>query len=230
MNERTDMNRDEIEIDLKDLFHALKKKAVPIIMVSLVCAMIGLALSTFVIKKKYSSEATIYITPRISEQGSIDYNSLQTNSKMVNNYMEILKGEAITSKVADKVNLDSYKDVLNSLTITNATDTELINIASETTDPQLSKDIVQNTIDVFNEEMLDVLQIDNISVINEPDVNPDPVSPSKSKFTLMGFIVGFIVSAGVVVVRFLFDNRLRTREETENYLGVPVLAVVPYKR
>lgn len=230
MSERIEANNDEMEIDLKDLFNALMKKAIPIILTSLLCAAIGFVLSTFIMSKKYSSEATIYITPRISEQGSIDYNSLQTNSRMVNNYMEILKGEAITSKVAENVGLDTYEEVLGTLEITNATDTELINITSVTTDPALSRDIVQNTIDVFNEEMLDVLQIDNITVINEPDVNPDPVSPSKTKFTVLGFGIGFLVSAGLVVVRFLFDNRLRTREEAEAFLGIPVLATVPYKR
>lgn len=230
MNERIDVSNDEMEIDLKDLFTALKKKAMQIIVVSVLFAMIGFVLSTFVISKKYSSEATIYITPRVSEQGSIDYNSLQTNSRMVNNYMEILKGEAITSKVAENVGLDSYEEVLDSLTISNATDTELIAISAETTDPQLSENIVENIISVFNDEMLDVLQIDNIAVINEPDFNEDPVSPSKSKYTILGFAIGFVLSCGITVVRYLFDNRLRTREEAESYLGIPVLASVPYKR
>ncbi len=230
MNEKMEMNQDEMEIDLKDLFNALKKKIVPIAFTSIVFAMIGLVLATFIIPKQYSSEATIYITPRISEQGSIDYNSIQTNSRMVNNYMQILQGETITAQVAEKVGLEDYKEVLDTLTISNATDTELIDIQSTTTDPQLAYEIVENTISVFNEEMLDVLRIDNLAVINEPKVNENPVSPSRSKFTLIGFAVGLIVSAGIVTVYYLFDNRLRTREAAENYLGIPVLAIVPYKR
>lgn len=230
MNERTEINQDEMEIDLKDLFTALKKKIVPIVLTSIVFAMIGLVLATFIIPKKYSSQATIYITPQISEQGSIDYNSLQTNSRMVNNYMQILQGEAITAQVAEKVGLKSYTQVLSTLSISNATDTELINIQSTTTDPQLAYEIVKNTISVFNEEMLDVLRIDNLAVINEPKVNKNPVSPSRSKYMMTGFAAGFLVSAGLVTLFYLFDNRLRTREAAENYLGIPVLATVPYKR
>lgn len=230
MNERTEINQDEMEIDLKDLFTALKKKIVPIVLTSIVFAMIGLVLATFIIPKKYSSQATIYITPQISEQGSIDYNSLQTNSRMVNNYMQILQGEAITAQVAEKVGLKSYTQVLSTLSISNATDTELINIQSTTTDPQLAYEIVKNTISVFNEEMLDVLRIDNLAVINEPKVNKNPVSPNRSKYMMTGFAAGFLVSAGLVTLFYLFDNRLRTREAAENYLGIPVLATVPYKR
>lgn len=230
MNEKMEINQDEMVIDLKDLFAALKKRIIPIAFTSIVFAIIGLVLATFIIPKQYSSEATIYITPRISEQGAIDYNSIQTNSRMVNNYIQILQGETITAEVAEKVGLDNYQAVLSTLKISNATDTELIDIQSTTTDPQLAYEIVENTISVFNEEMLDVLRIDNLAVINEPKVNENPVSPSRSKFTLMGFMIGFALSAGIVIVHYLFDNRLRTREAAENYLGIPVLAAVPYKR
>ena len=74
MNENREMN-DELEIDLGELFKVLKKNILMILVVSLLCAAVGLVSSMFLISKKYSSEATIYITPRVTEQGSIDYNS-----------------------------------------------------------------------------------------------------------------------------------------------------------
>ena len=148
MNENREMN-DELEIDLGELFKVLKKNILMIIVVSLLCAAVGLVSSMFLISKKYSSEATIYITPRVTEQGSIDYNSLQTNSRMVNNYMEILKGETILAKVANQVGMDSYEEVLDTITVTNPTDTELISVSAETTDPELSQQIVSLTISTF---------------------------------------------------------------------------------
>ena len=81
MNEKMEMNQDEMEIDLKDLFNALKKKIVPIAFTSIVFAMIGLVLATFIIPKQYSSEATIYITPRISEQDLAGRNHHSTGGR-----------------------------------------------------------------------------------------------------------------------------------------------------
>ena len=229
MNENQMIN-DEMEIDLGELIKILKKNILMVIVASLLCATIGLMISVFLINKKYSSEATIYITPKVTEQGTIDYNSIQTNSRMVNNYMEILKGETILAKVADQVGMESYEDVFDTLTISNPENTELISVSSETTDPELSQQIVSLVISTFTEDMMDILNLNNVTIINDAKVNENPVSPSVPKYTILGLAVGLVISCGYVFITFLFDKRLRTREEAENFLGVPVLATVPLKK
>lgn len=230
MNENREMNNDELEIDLGELFKVLKKNVLLIVVISVLCAAIGLVSSMFLINKKYSSEATIYITPKVTEQGTIDYNSIQTNSRMVNNYMEILKGETILAKVADQVGMESYEEVLNTLTVSNPENTELISVSSETTDPELSQQIVSLIISTFTEDMMDILNLNNVTIINDAKVNKNPVSPSVPRYTVLGLAVGLVISCGYVFITFLFDKRLRTREEAENFLGVPVLATVPLKK
>ena len=79
MNENREMNNDELEIDLGELFKALKKNILLIVVISVLCALVGFVSSMFLINKKYSSEATIYITPKVNEKGIIEYNSIQTN-------------------------------------------------------------------------------------------------------------------------------------------------------
>lgn len=229
MNENQKIN-DEAVIDLEELFKVFKQNILTILVVSLLCLVIGLFSSIFLVDKKYSSEATIYITPKVTEQGTIDYNSIQTNSQMVNNYMEILKGETILAKVADQVGLESFEEVQSAMTITNPTNTQLISISAETTDPELSQKIVSLTISTFSEDMMEILNLNNVTTINEAKVNTDPVSPSKSKFTILGFGIGLVVSCGYVCISYLFDKRLRTRDEAENFLGIPVLATVPLKK
>ena len=230
MNENREMNNDELEIDLGELFKALKKNILLIVVISILCAVVGFVSSMFLINKKYSSEATIYITPKVTDQGTIDYNSIQTNSRMVNNYMEILKGETILAKVADQAGMESYSEVLDTLTISNPENTELISVSAETTDPELSQQIVSLVISTFTEDMMDILNLNNVTIINDAKVNEDPVSPSVPKYTILGLAVGLVISCGYVFITFLFDKRLRTREEAENFLGVPVLAIVPLKK
>lgn len=229
MNENQMIN-DEVEIDLGELFKVLKQNILTILVISLLCAVIGLFSSIFLVDEKYSSEATIYITPKVTEQGTIDYNSIQTNSRMVNNYMEILKGETILAKVADQVGMESYSEVLDTLTISNPENTELISVSSETTDPELSQQIVSLVISTFTEDMMDILNLNNVTIINDAKVNENPVSPSVPRYTILGLAVGLVISCGYVFITFLFDKRLRTRKEAENFLGVPVLATVPLKK
>lgn len=229
MNENRELNGN-MEIDFGELLKVLKMHILTITIVTFVCAMIGLLSSMFLIDKMYSSEATIYITPKVTEQGTIDYNSIQTNSRMVNNYMEILKGETILAKVADQVGMESYEEVLDTLTVSNPENTELISVSSETTDPELSQQIVSLVISTFTEDMMDILNLNNVTIINDAKVNENPVSPSVPRYTILGLVVGLVISCGYVFITFLFDKRLRTREEAENFLGVPVLATVPLKK
>lgn len=229
MNNNHELN-DEMEINIGELFKVLMKNILLVVIVSVLCAVIGLLSSMFLIDKKYSSEATIYITPKVTEQGTIDYNSIQTNSRMVNNYMEILKGETILAKVADQVGMESYSEVLDTLTVSNPENTELISVSSETTNPELSQQIVSLVISTFTEGMMDVLNLNNVTIINDAKVNENPVSPSVPRYTILGLAVGLVISCGYVFITFLFDKRLRTREEAENFLGVPVLATVPLKK
>lgn len=229
MNDNREFNN-ELEIDMRGFYKIFKKHISLVIVCSVLCAFFGLVSSMFLISKKYSSEATIYITPKVTEQGTIDYNSIQTNSRMVNNYMEILKGETILAKVADQIGMESYGEVLDTLTISNPENTELITVSSETTDPELSQQIVSLVISTFTEDMMDILNLNNVTIINDAKINENPVSPSVPRYTILGLAVGLVISCGYVFITFLFDKRLRTREEAENFLGVPVLATVPLKK
>ena len=47
------------------------------------------------------------------------------------------------------------------------------------------------------------------------------------KNTMLATLVGGVIGVGYAVLRFLFDNRLRTKEEAEKYLGIPVFCEIP---
>lgn len=44
---------------------------------------------------------------------------------------------------------------------------------------------------------------------------------------MMASLVGGVIGVGYAVLKFLLDNRLRTKEEAEKYLGIPVFAEFP---
>ena len=54
-----------------------------------------------------------------------------------------------------------------------------------------------------------------------------PVSPQKTRNVILGFLVGAIIMAGVFVVRFIMDDKIKTSEDITKYLGIPTLAIVP---
>ena len=53
---------------------------------------------------------------------------------------------------------------------------------------------------------------------------------SVTKTTAMGILLGMLLCAGVVVVRALMDDTIRSEEDIEKYLGLSTLSVIPDRK
>lgn len=223
-------NNEEIEIDLSRLLTEIRKKIKFIILVGIIGGAIAFTFTNFFISKKYESSARIYLKPNTTETGSIDYNALSANSKMVNNYMLMIQGDSILDKVTETLKLENKGEnfVKESLSVTNETDSEIIKVTARTEDPELSKDIVSAVVDQFFSDVKAKLDVKNLMIIDQAKVEETPVAPNKKINTALGILAGIAISGGIVVLRFLLDKRMHTKEDVESYLEIPVLAEIPY--
>lgn len=217
---------DEVEIDLSQLLKLLKKNIRLIIILALVGIIIAASATTFIISKKYQSQGSVLLKADVVN-GSLDSTQVNTNKMMVNNYVKLLQGNNIQDQVAKNLNITSA-EVRSSLSITNTTDTQIIEISSTTVDPGLSKRIVDETISVFTTLIQEKLDVTNVTIVDQPEVNPNPVSPSMVKNVIIGAVVGIVISLGYLLLTYLLDTKIKNGEQAEQYLGVPLLGIVPF--
>lgn len=217
---------DEVEIDLSQLLKLLKKNIRLIIILALVGIIIAASATTFLISKKYQSQGSVLLKADVVN-GSLDSTQVNTNKMMVNNYVKLLQGNNIQDKVAKNLNITSA-EVRSSLSITNTTDTQIIEISSTTVDPGLSKRIVDETISVFTTLIQEKLDVTNVTIVDQPEVNPNPVSPSMVKNVIIGAVAGIVISLGYLLLTYLLDTKIKNGEQAEQYLGVPLLGIVPF--
>ena len=217
---------DEVEIDLSQLLKLLKKNIRLIIILALVGIIIAASATTFLISKKYQSQGSVLLKADVVN-GSLDSTKVNTNKMMVNNYVKLLQGNNIQDQVAKNLNITSA-EVRSSLSITNTTDTQIIEISSTTVDPGLSKRIVDETISVFTTLIQEKLDVTNVTIVDQPEVNPNPVSPSMVKNVIIGAVAGIVISLGYLLLTYLLDTKIKNGEQAEQYLGVPLLGIVPF--
>ena len=217
---------DEVEIDLSQLLKLLKKNIRLIIILALVGIIIAASATTFLISKKYQSQGSVLLKADVVN-GSLDSTQVNTNKMMVNNYVKLLQGNNIQDQVAKNLNITSA-EVRSSLSITNTTDTQIIEISSTTVDPGLSKRIVDESISVFTTLIQEKLDVTNVTIVDQPEVNPNPVSPSMVKNVIIGAVVGIVISLGYLLLTYLLDTKIKNGEQAEQYLGVPLLGIVPF--
>ena len=226
----TTESNEEIEIDLSRLFNEIKKKLKFIILLAVIGAIVAFIFTTMFVTKKYASSADIYPKTNTTDTGTLDYNALNANTKMVNNYMAIIQGDSVLDVVTKNLKLEDRGEdfVKNSISVTNEANTEIIKITATTDDSKLSKDIVDETVSQFISYVKDKIDVKNIMILNQAKVEETPVAPNVKMNVVIGALLGIMISGGIVVLRFLLDKRLHTKDDVEAYLEIPVLAEVPY--
>lgn len=226
----TTESNEEIEIDLSRLFNEIKKKFKFIILIAVIGAIVAFIFTTMFMTKKYASSADIYPKTNTTDTGTLDYNALNANTKMVNNYMAIIQGDSVLDEVTKNLKLEDRGEdfVKSTISVTNEANTEIIKITGTTDDPKLSKDIVDETVSQFISYVKDKIDVKNIMILNQAKVEETPVAPNVKMNVVIGALLGIMISGGIVVLRFLLDKRLHTKDDVEAYLEIPVLAEVPY--
>lgn len=219
-------NEDEIEINVSELFQLLKKNIKMIVISILICTILLGVVTIFIINKKYESTTRLFLKPDVTE-GIADYSQINSNNLMVNNYVEMINGNNIQGIAASDLNMD-VKELNSCLSVTNETDTQIISITAKTTDPALSKDIVDAVVETFTKEAKEKLNVNNITVVDEAEIATDPVSPSLKRNLLIGALLGAFLSIGYLFIKFMLDTHIHNKEEVEKYLGIPCLGSVPY--
>ena len=56
------------------------------------------------------------------------------------------------------------------------------------------------------------------------------MTPGLKKYLMIGALLGALIVCAIVVLRMLTDTTLKTVDDIDRYLHLPVLAAVPYYR
>ena len=221
-----DKNED-VEIDLVEIWQVIKKQFGLLVIIVILCAVLAGVISKFFIAPKYTSSSTIFLTPSISETGVVDYTSQNSNEKLVNNVMALLVQDNILSEVAKQTGMESVEDLRNQIKVSNDTNTTLVKVEATTLDPKLSKNIVNSSVNVFIDTMQENLNLKNIEIVDKAKLSYEPSGPNVKKNILMGAAAGFVMDALIVVLKVLTNTKLKSKEEAEKYLKLPVFCELP---
>ena len=71
------------------------------------------------------------------------------------------------------------------------------------------------------------LESNNVSVIEDAHVPRTPVRPRKTINLAISLLVGLVVGVGMALAIEYFDTTVKTPDDVERYLGLPVIGIVP---
>lgn len=80
---------------------------------------------------------------------------------------------------------------------------------------------------LITEEIAEGLPNETIVVHDDPVISDSPVSPNVTMNLVLGAVVGLVFGVGIAFFLEYLDTSVKSLEDVERYLQVPVLAVIP---
>ena len=165
-------NDDEIEIDLRELFLALKKKIVWILLTAIVFAGASGLITKFAMTPIYSSTAQLYV---VSKGGLSQLTDLTMGTQLTQDYMVIVKTRPVLEQVITDLKLDmDYKELEKKITVENPSDTRIMQITITDKDAALAQSITQDLAEVTAKTVAEKMDVKSPTIIEKaykPDLN-----------------------------------------------------------
>ncbi|WP_066175307.1 YveK family protein [Bacillus marinisedimentorum] len=219
----------EETISLKEIFETLKKRFSIILVITLVAVLVSGIVSYFFLTPVYQNSTQILVNKSSQDQNMYNVTDVRTNLELINTYNVIIKSPAILDKVAGDLDSGLTYDELNSkVTVQSENQSQVVTISAEDPDPQLAAAIANTTAQVFQKEIAEIMNVDNVSILAEATVqeNQSPVKPNPLLNIAIAMVVGLMAGVGLAFLLEYLDNTLKTEQDIEKALGLPVLGVI----
>lgn len=219
---------DEVEIDFKEVFLVLLHNWKKIIVVGILAGLIMLAYSLYIASPQYESTSKLYVLTKSTSVTSLA--DIQSGTNLTKDYQLIVSGRPVVESVIENLDLDvSYKEFCKNLRVENPADTRILYITYNDTDPEKAKDIVNNIADVAALFISEKMDQDPPTIIERGYSDGGMVSPNITKNVLLGVFFGALLVAIIVLLAYVFNDRIMTDTEIEKNLGLNNLAIVPFE-
>jgi capsular polysaccharide biosynthesis protein len=219
----------EETISLKELFQTLRKRLGLILSIAFVAVATSGLISYFYLTPIYQSTTQLLVNQAKSDQPVFNSGEIQTNLQLINTYNVIIKSPAILDLVKEELDLDITTSQLDSkITVGSQKDSQVLAITVQDPDANMAADIANTTANVFQREIVKIMNIDNVSILAKAELsdNPTPVKPNKMMNMAIALVVGLMTGVGLAFLLEYMDNTVKTEQDIEKLLDLPVLGTI----
>ncbi len=222
-----EQRNDELEINLIELFYVLRGRIIVLLLLAVIFAAGAGVYTYYLITPMYSSTSCIYV---LSKGSVVSYSDFMVGSSLTSDYMEMIKSDTVMERVITNLGLeDSYSigSLKGSIQISNPTDTRMLKITVNNSDPLMAKEIADEVAEVAVDRISEVMNVQKPYIYEQGKVASYPISPNMKKNVVVAGLLGIILSASIFIIIYLMDDRIHSAEDVEKYLGINVLASIP---
>ncbi len=219
---------EKIEIDLKELLYLIRSKIWIVFLTGILAASGAGLVSSFFITPIYTSTTKLYILNKSTSLTDLGLSDLQLGTQLTQDYMVLVKSRPVVSQVIENLGLNmTYEEMVAVITITNPSNTRILEVTADYPDSYLAKKIVDEFAVVSSSRIAKIMDTSEPAIVEEGFMQPYPSGPDIKKNILIGGVFGIILAGGVIIALYLLDDTIKDSEDVERYLGLNTLGLIP---
>lgn len=214
------------EIDLIEVFHLFLTKWWMILGCGIICAIVAFVGTKMLITPQYESSAMIYLLSKSNAiTSALD---IQLGNQMTDDFKILATSRPVVERVIKDKNLElTYEAMVDKISISNPSDTQILKISVKDEDPAVACDLANAMAKATSERVAEVMNTDQPNVVEDAVVPEKPVSPNVLKSTMIAAFLGMLLVMGILLVNYMLDDRIKTEEDVAKYLELNTLASIP---
>lgn len=221
------------EIDLFKLLKALWRKAWVIVLCAILGGGLAFGFAYKTLETTYESSALLYVNSNSLSLGSaklsISSGDIRTTNSLMETYSIILTSRNTLEEIIAETGLPyTYEQLSKMITSEPVGETAIFKITVTADDPALSAHIANSILAVLPNKISTVVEGSSVQIVEYAVAGTPKVNRSMMKTSVLGVLVGAVLSGSVVVLMYLLDTKVRSEDFLlETYKDIPILATVP---
>lgn len=218
------------ELNLIDLIKILAKRIWLIVLSGIVCAALMFSYTAFFVKPSYVANATLIVKSNSDAQqntASAILSDINVAQRLVGTYRIVLTSDAAMNRLIDGYGINySVKQLQKMISIEPVQESEVMRIKVTSGNPDDAVKIANALLEIAPDLLLDIVQVGSAKVVDNA-ATATKVSSNIMLKTILGFLIGALLSAVVVFFIDQMDQTIRDEDDITTHYELPVLGMVP---
>lgn len=220
------------EIDIKRIIEIIFSKKLIITLIILLSVTLGYVYSYYYKKPEYKSSVTILL---VADENKTDKSLTQTdvnlNNGLISTYSSIAKSSSILQKTIQNLNLDIPVSKLEQNVEAKQIDnTQFLEISVKNESPERAKNIANELAEVFTEQIKEIYNLQNISIVDKAETEENPCNINHMKDMIIFGFAGIVLSIIIVMIIYMFDDTVKDQKDIEKNIKLRTIGTLPVDR
>lgn len=221
-------------MELKQYWLIVKRRLILIaLIVAISCLSVGIY-SYYFITPQYEASAKLIVNQYKDSSSlipSIDVGSINSTIGLIKTYKEIIKTPRMMKIVVKEYPElgATYNELIGKVSVSSVNETQVMSITVRDNSYAKAANIANAVAVVFQKTIPDLMKVDNVSVLDKADPKEfhGPIAPNPKLNIAVAFLLSLMLGVGISFLLDYLDDTIKTEEDIELVLGVPVLTSIP---